>query len=153
MKPILLFILPILALSFNTSIDGNKSNTVIEKHMDEKFYSLRKGTKYGFINTKGEWIIEPKFDHAYAFDKNGFAQVELNDRWGHINPKAEWVIKPKFDENWVDAYRAEFNGKQGMMDTKGDWIIAPRYDETAYEFDKNGLIRVKFNGKWGIIEC
>jgi hypothetical protein len=41
------------------------------------FAAVRQGTKYGFINNKGEVIITPQFDTVGGFDKHGLAHVGL----------------------------------------------------------------------------
>ena len=47
----------------------------------------------GFINVKGEWVIEPSFQSARHFS-DGYCAVKVIDEWGFINKKGEWVIKP-----------------------------------------------------------
>lgn len=58
-----------------------------------RMYSLKKGDKYGFINEKGEWTIEPKYDEAWEFEMNGLAQVKLNGKKGVVNMKGEFNPK------------------------------------------------------------
>ena len=53
--------------------------------------------KWGFINDKGEIVIEPQYDWAYDF-KNGTAKVVLNDEEFYIDEQGEIVIEPKFYE-------------------------------------------------------
>ncbi|WP_258030987.1 WG repeat-containing protein [Campylobacter concisus] len=47
------------------------------------------------MNTKGEQIVECKFDDAYDFNE-GFARVKKDGKWGYINTKGCSVI---FDES------------------------------------------------------
>ena len=61
---------------------------------NEGFAAVQKDGKWGYINTKGEQIIECKFDDAYYFNE-GFARVEKDGKWGYINTKGCSVI---FDE-------------------------------------------------------
>ncbi len=49
--------------------------------------------KIGFINTKGEWVIEPSFLAVRKF-RNGLCATKEGDKWGFINKKGEWVVKP-----------------------------------------------------------
>ena len=51
--------------------------------------------KIGFINSKGEWVIEAKFIAVRSFN-NEFCAIRENDKWGVINKKGEWVIKPEY---------------------------------------------------------
>jgi hypothetical protein len=51
--------------------------------------------KYGYINTKGDVVIEPKYDNAGDFAE-GLAPVLSNRKWGFINTKGEYVIKAAY---------------------------------------------------------
>ena len=41
-----------------------------------------KGRKWGFINTKGEWVVRPQFEYAGYFH-NGLAKVIVKGKTGH----------------------------------------------------------------------
>jgi hypothetical protein len=55
------------------------------------------GMKYGYIDSKGEFVIKPKFDYANDFQDNGLAVVSVNGLSGLIDSKGEFVLKPKYD--------------------------------------------------------
>jgi hypothetical protein len=40
--------------------------------------------KYGYINSKGEMIIDAEFDDAQPFH-DGMARVQLQGKWGYIS--------------------------------------------------------------------
>jgi len=44
--------------------------------------------KWGFINEKGKWIIEPIYQGTNYFS-DGTAPVKLNDKWGFIRENGE----------------------------------------------------------------
>jgi hypothetical protein len=54
------------------------------------------GNKYGYINTKGEYIIAPQFDLAYMFS-DGLALVRSDGKWGYISENGKYVIPAKFE--------------------------------------------------------
>lgn len=54
-------------------------------------------TKWGFIDRKGNIVIEPVFDWAYPFSE-GFAGVLMNGQWGFIRSDGTWLLSPAFDE-------------------------------------------------------
>ena len=54
---------------------------------------LRK--KWGFINTKGNLVIKPRFEYVKPFSF-GTSAVCLNGKWGFINKRGEFVIKPQY---------------------------------------------------------
>ncbi len=68
--------------------------------------------KFGYINTKGEVVIEPKFSSVGDF-YGGLAWAKNNDRLsGYINTKGEWVIKPTYNAT------RNFDPKSGLAKVK-----------------------------------
>lgn len=53
--------------------------------------------KWGYIDTNGILVVEPKFDEANAFSE-GFACVRFDDKYGYINRAGIFVIEPQFDK-------------------------------------------------------
>lgn len=133
--------------------------------------AARKKNRFGFINKKGEWIIEPTFKKVKAF-YFGLAPALGKGGWGFINPKGEWVVQPQFDEvqtfgkEGIAAF--EEDRLWGFINKDGNKITRPIYDRpfivptggipsTAFfAFNKsayiNGFTRVKFRGKWGYLD-
>lgn len=56
-----------------------------------------KGRKWGFINTKGEWVVRPMFEYAGYFH-NGLAKVVVKDKIGYIRQDGTMAIEPQFEE-------------------------------------------------------
>jgi WG containing repeat len=57
------------------------------------------GEKWGYINTKGEFAISPRFassptDYAWPFE-NGFAKIKVAGRFGYIDHTGSFVIPPR----------------------------------------------------------
>lgn len=118
---------------------------------------------WGFINEKGEEIIEPQYIYAYDF-QNGLALVakgkwtrdeKWNNKynkgrywtetelWGAIDATGQEVIPCIFDE--IDTYYDEPNvfkahyggwkeGKWGIIDSKGNWLVEPTFSSLGYEY-------------------
>ena len=55
------------------------------------------GSVFGYIDKKGNWVIEPKYDRAEDFN-NGVASVAIKDKYGYINKKGEAIIPCIYDE-------------------------------------------------------
>ena len=53
--------------------------------------------KWGYINEKGNVVIEPQFDLVEDFSENGLARVKVNGKWGYIDEKGNIEIELKFD--------------------------------------------------------
>ena len=112
----------------------------------------------GFINKKGEVVIEPQEYFIRNFHE-GLAAIKKDDKLGFVNTKGEMVIEPKFDwketaefsEGLASIRRDDENGdwEYGFINKKGDWKIEPEY---SYAGDfSDGWARVKKDGKYGFI--
>ncbi|CAL2079125.1 conserved protein of unknown function [Tenacibaculum sp. 190524A02b] len=64
----------------------------------EGLAAFRDSIYYGFINKRGETVIEPQFEHiGYIGFKNGLCEVKKDGQWGYINHSAEFVWKSQKD--------------------------------------------------------
>jgi hypothetical protein len=117
-------------------------------------------SKAGFINQKGEYIIEPQFDVAFPFVDN-YAVVAMNQQYGYINTQGEFIIEPQF-------YRANYfqnglakvivkdeisgNKKEGFINKEGKFMVSPSFDIGCTKDFSEGLAAVTSDGKkWGFI--
>jgi hypothetical protein len=70
--------------------------------MANKICSCQKMTNYyGFIDRKGNWMIEPAFEQADIFSCGLAAVSEGSENiytFGYIDEKGEWMIKPVYKE-------------------------------------------------------
>ncbi len=88
------------------------------------------GTKYGYINSKGEFTIKPQFDYAYDFQDNGLAIVSVNKHSGFIDSKGNYVLRPKYDSiNQFSEGRATVIDKTGfkVIDESGRELTPKAY--------------------------
>ncbi|WP_405374373.1 WG repeat-containing protein, partial [Pseudobutyrivibrio sp.] len=51
----------------------------------------------GFINKKGEWVIEPQYYFADIFNNGYAAARNAKGLFGLIDEKGEWVIEPQYN--------------------------------------------------------
>ena len=85
----------------------------------------------GFINRKGEWVIEPKFKKVKAF-VNGLAPASTNGKlWGYINTKGEMVIPEKFRDAEIFSKNGlapvKVNKLWGFINKAGELVIKDKY--------------------------
>ena len=52
---------------------------------------------WGYINSKGEFVIEPQYRLASDFVSYGLAIIEIEGKYGVINTKGEYVLKPLYE--------------------------------------------------------
>ncbi len=114
----------------------------------------RRGTLYGYIGMRGQWLIEPRFLSARKFESDR-AVVCLNDKWGYIDRSGELVIPAKFasacdffDDTAVVTDAA--TGKAGCIDKSGAFIVKPAYDGMGAFID--GLAAVQNGNLWGYVD-
>lgn len=62
-----------------------------------KYAAVENDGKWGFVDTKGNMVIEPQYEAARSFSY-GFAAVKSNGKWGFIDTKGKMCIDPVFDE-------------------------------------------------------
>lgn len=93
-----------------------------------------KNGRCGFINTKGEVIIDYQFESSYQFHE-GLAAVNTADKWGFIDKSGKVVVPFQFDKipTFVDdpfdggfsggAAKVEVDGYEFFIDKKGNCIM------------------------------
>ena len=99
----------------------------------EGFARVGDGTtgKFGFINTKGDWVIPAKFARAEAFSEGlAVAADDVVGLKGYINKNGEWEIEPQFDvafafEKGFALVRLIGDDVYATIDTKGN-VLRPK---------------------------
>ena len=97
---------------------------------------------WGFRNSAGEIVIEPRFGGAEDFSE-GLAPVKFFNKWGYINTAGEIAIEARFDraESFSEGlaavanYNSEYDLRWGYVDRRGDVVIELKYESVA-AFDK-----------------
>lgn len=108
--------------------------------------------KYGYINEKGEIVINPQFDNAGMFI-NGLAPVKINDKYGFIDKYGKYVINPQFDFtiNFSEGLcPVMIDDIWGFIDRSGKYIINPQFDFVS--LFKNGFSVVSTQEQYGVID-
>jgi hypothetical protein len=96
----------------------------------------------GYINNKGEWAIEPKYQVAQNFHK-GIARIILPEeagfKSGYINTNDEIVLGPFDQESWNffyfypsqehGIYQSKENDLFGIIGPKGQIKVEAKYEE------------------------
>lgn len=108
------------------------------------------GSRYGFIDIKGNIVIKAQFRRADFFYEGLCAvQDEDTDKWGFIDKTGKFVIKPQFEE--VERFseglaQVSINEKWGYINRKGQ-IVIPAEFEAVGDFE-NGIAAVKVDDDW-----
>ncbi len=145
------------------------SKKIDPKNYDGPLFPAIKDGKYGFIDTKGNFVIPPTFTSAQEFSE-GMAAVYVGGRafiessiyrgrtyqnispeggkWGYIDRTGEIKIPPQFGEAKqfseglaLVAGDEGGEGPVGFIDTQGLYKINPKYAHHSSPF-KNGIAKV-----------
>jgi hypothetical protein len=121
--------------------------------------------KYGFINTKGEEIIELKYNDVGEFVNNLTWFSMYSDgilKYGVINRKGEILVPATYHSaiifkngiTKVALYelprRSSLNDKYGLLDVNGEILVPLKYSFISNFV--NNLAVVVIDGKYGIID-
>lgn len=132
----------------------------------EGLAAVRIGGRYGYIDERGEIVIEPRFDLAGDF-AHGLAEILIGDKTGVINRKGEIVVQPMFaraipltstvivavEGTWRSGYYLGFEqlpgwagsayglSNAGLYDVAGHWVRKPDLKRVgAFDSEGRGLI-------------
>lgn len=70
------------------------------KSDEMKLIPVKSGDKWGYINPKGEYVINPQFDDAYPFS-DGVALIEMDGKVGYINEDGSYLLPAQYKEGTV----------------------------------------------------
>lgn len=91
---------------------------------------VSKDKKWGYINEKGEQVVDFKYRDAETFSKDGLAPVKLKKLWGFIDTTGALVIPDEYDI------------------TAGGFSMFSKNNLKGF---RNGVARVRFKKEWGFI--
>lgn len=114
---------------------------------------FRKDHGAGYLNAKGEVVIEPQFEVASAFFE-GLACVCKRGLFGYIDTRGEWVIPPRFQfaNDFSDGLAGVALGDNGwgFIDRAGEEVIPGQFS-WVYGGFRHGIAEVAIGGKRGYI--
>ena len=111
------------------------------KFINKSMLPIKKNSKYGFIDNKGEIIINPKYEFVGEF-KCGLAICANSIKVGYINKKGEEIIPFVYDEgfDFIDGIAVvDSSNLLGIIDIHNEKILPFEYDEII-RFSNNFFI-------------
>ena len=113
---------------------------------------VRENNMFGYINTVGEYVIEPQFKLAKNFS-GSFAAVLQGEKWGFINTSGEWAIESQYDKV------KEFNSGYALVLKEYIWyyidgsktILSTPVQEKYYDFNADGVAFFRLEKKVGLL--
>jgi hypothetical protein len=121
--------------------------------VNEEFVKIRKGNKYGLINTKGETIFPIVYTEISIGNSSTTFGVLKDKQWKVQAGASTYSVDKKIIS--IQGFYNDYagmkynNGKFGFIDNQGKIRVAPQYDQIR-PFE-NEIAVIQLNGKWGII--
>ena len=149
------------------SDDFNNQKTVLN---DMLVVTKEQDKIYAVIDTKGNAVIEPKYDNIEYLPYSGDFLVTSNNKVGIISAKRETKIPISYDSlELIDSdsglYLAERDKKYGVVDSNGNTKVYIEYDQIGVDNTQfkenniknkylldNGMIPAKKDKFWGAFD-
>ncbi|MDR0436982.1 MAG: WG repeat-containing protein [Bacteroidales bacterium] len=113
------------------------------------------GERWGFINRKGEFVINPQFEDADFFN-SGLAKVQSNGRIGYINKKGDFVIPATYKSGTSFdgglAFVVADGGHPTAIDKKGKAKFVLNVANFISAFSEDLAIFITEEGKHGFVD-
>jgi hypothetical protein len=119
------------------------------------------GTRWGFIDKDGKFILPPTYESVQDFQENGLAIVRVDEETGVINSDGYFIVKPKYDSiQGFSEGRAVVIDEQGfkVIDESGKVITGKVYSfiddyregrALSADTDKSSNYVYGFLNRWG----
>ena len=162
---LLIIIIAIVGYFVAQKIQEENRKYEIETISEYKYFVVKENDKYGVIDSKGNKIIEAKYENVKIPNpqKNVFICYE-NDETKVINEKGEEIyteyknieplrLKNVFSDLMYEKSTLKYSkdGKYGIIDINGKKLTNAIYDEIDTLQTKEGELLVKKDGKYGVI--
>lgn len=108
--------------------------------VEEKLFPVLKKGKFGFMNGKGDLVIDAEYEFVSVFS-SGLAAAYKNNQFGFIDKNNNVIIDFIFDE--VQDFKqgravVEVDGLFGWINTTGSYILPPVFEDIGTY--TNGII-------------
>lgn len=169
-----IYTMPFLIDNYNSNVLDYGYEKISEKFTNKKtvldnmlVVTKSQDSIYGVIDTKGNVIIEPKYDDIEYLPYSGDFLVTSNNKVGIISKNKEMKIQILYDSlELIDSdsglYIAKRDNKYGIIDSKGKIKVYIEYDQIGIDNTKfseneiknkylldNGMIPARKDKLWG----
>ncbi|MFA7081437.1 MAG: WG repeat-containing protein [Bacteroidales bacterium] len=132
------------------------SNSGDNGQLDTSLIPVKSGDKWGYINKKGEYTINPQFEAADFF-KNGLAMIKsLDGKIGYISKDGKFTISAKYKEG------TPFNDGLAFVVSDGDYptcidksdkvIFTLKQANYVFEFSEGLAMFEDLKEKFGFVD-
>lgn len=85
---------------------------------------------YGYINKRGEMVVDYKYDFADTH-REGLATIKVKNRWGYIDTEGRVVIEPK--------YKSAMDFENGTATVTTHGFLGTTLGEKTYRINRKGI--------------
>ena len=134
---------------------GGESNESFEKI--NRFFDgvavVQSGQKWGLIDSKLQWIIEPTFDDADIRVREGILAYCLNSRWGFVRMDGKILADNLYDgaSGFASGVAIVQNNNKCAL-IRSDMTLVTTFDYDYAFRPSDGVVAVCMKGKWGFID-
>ena len=123
---------------------------------DTDLLPVKSGEKWGYIDHKGKYVINPQFDEAELF-RYGLARVRsIDGQVGFINKKGNYVIAPEYMDATPFSSGLAFVVREGdyvsCINTKGKEVFKLQQAQSVKWFTEDLAAFYSKDEKWGFID-
>lgn len=113
--------------------------------------AIKKNGKWGYMDTKGEIVIDTIYSNVSIFSDDGLARVRKGKEYMFIDRKGNCILSPDSILTGFNKNRAAviLNGEKCLIDRNGNIICKLDWDENegVYPFADDNLATIIQNGK------
>ncbi len=109
---------------------------------------VQKGSKYGIMDSKGNWLVDPKFRNADRI-LGRYTKLGNTNDYGIYNEFGGTIIPPEYSAIellWGRMFLTKKNYRWGVSDFEGN-ILIPNICDDIYMPTKETM-RIKYLGTW-----
>lgn len=121
---------------------------------ETSLFSVKTDGKWGYVNHKGEYVINPQFEEASLFT-NGLAQIKVDGKIGFINEKGEMVLSPQYNSATMfhdgKAWVVRPDNAPELIDKKGEVILEYKKGRIIHSFSEGLSIVYDDNDNYWVI--
>lgn len=93
----------LLVLLTDTKTDDESSiSSLLDAPLfdDNGLLAAQSDGRWGFINDKGEWVVNPQFAWVGEFTEQGLCVVRNEEQYGYIGLDGKYIINPQFETDF-----------------------------------------------------
>ena len=126
---IIVMLFSLIGIASLTYMHSSSTNNTIDKtdNFRDDLTLLKEGTKFGWVDKSGKFVIPLQFDATYGFH-DGRALVQRGGKWGYIDKSGKYVISPQFEATTgfiAGLARVQKAGQWFYIDKTGRTVAKP----------------------------